>query len=234
MKIKNSFFVKKLIYFLKKPADEPQATTTTTKVEKKSVGTNTKWRKSSKQPQPQSMSPLTPDEHLLGGGVVAFRCPPSILADQITTACANTTTTTTTTTDQSPQKAATNSTTLINTNNNTTMHASSWIRENAGAQSAAGVSLKQRQKISLTRERKAARTLGIIMGAFTVCWLPFFILYLLQSFHLFLDTPKLFEFFTWLGYVNSALNPIIYTIFNLDFRKSFERILFKCILCKRR
>lgn len=30
---------------------------------------------------------------------------------------------------------------------------------------------------------------------------------------------------TWLGYVNSALNPIIYTIFNQDFRKSFKRIL---------
>lgn len=108
---------------------------------------------------------------------------------------------------------------------------STWTRANAAN---SGIALKQRQKISLTRERRAARTLGIIMGAFTVCWLPFFLVYLLQSFDFFLDSHGLFEFLTWLGYVNSALNPIIYTVFNLDFRKSFERILFECILCKRR
>jgi hypothetical protein len=96
------------------------------------------------------------------------------------------------------------------------------------------MTLKERQKISLTRERRAARTMGIIMGAFTVCWMPFFVLYLLQSFHLFLESPRLFEFVTWLGYVNSALNPIIYTIFNLDFRKSFERLLSKCFSCRPR
>ena len=27
---------------------------------------------------------------------------------------------------------------------------------------------------------------------------------------------------TWLGYVNSVLNPIIYTIFNTEFRKAFK------------
>ncbi|CAF0730002.1 unnamed protein product [Brachionus calyciflorus] len=110
-------------------------------------------------------------------------------------------------------------------NNSTT-----WTRNAINS----GTTLKQRQKISLTRERRAARTLGIIMGAFTICWFPFFIVYLLQSFDYFTNGYGLFEFLTWLGYVNSALNPIIYTIFNIDFRKSFERILFKCILCKRR
>lgn len=97
-----------------------------------------------------------------------------------------------------------------------------------------GLALKQRQKISLTRERKAARTLGIIMGAFIACWMPFFSVYLLQAFNYLVDWPNLFEFLTWLSYVNSALNPVIYTVFNNDYRKSFERILFKCVLCKRR
>ena len=105
-----------------------------------------------------------------------------------------------------------------------------WTRDN----NTTGLALKQRQKISLTRERKAARTLGIIMGAFIACWLPFFVVYILQSFDYLLNSPGLFEFLTWLGYVNSALNPIIYTVFNLDFRKSFKRILFHCILFKRR
>jgi hypothetical protein len=30
---------------------------------------------------------------------------------------------------------------------------------------------------------------------------------------------------TWLGYANSALNPLIYTVFNREYRKAFRRIL---------
>lgn len=103
-----------------------------------------------------------------------------------------------------------------------------WNR-NAAVNS--GLTLKQRQKISLTRERRAARTLGIIMGSFTFCWCPFFVVYLLQSFD-FKVSDTLNTILTWLGYVNSALNPVIYTVFNLDFRKSFKRLLFGCILFK--
>ena len=97
-----------------------------------------------------------------------------------------------------------------------------------------GKMLREQQKSSQNRERRTARTLGFIMGSFIFCWLPFFILYLLQSFDYFSESEGLFIFLTWLGYVNSALNPIIYTVFNIDFRKSFKRILFECILFKSR
>ena len=36
---------------------------------------------------------------------------------------------------------------------------------------------------------------------------------------------QLTNLITWLGYVNSTLNPIIYTIFNMDFRVAFKRII---------
>ncbi|XP_076367319.1 putative G-protein coupled receptor No18 [Tachypleus tridentatus] len=86
--------------------------------------------------------------------------------------------------------------------------------------------LEQRQKISLSKERRAARVLGIVMGVFVFCWLPFFLMYVILPFcttcHI---SQRVVNFITWLGYVNSALNPVIYTIFNPDFRKAFQRLL---------
>uniref|UniRef100_A0A182Q776 G-protein coupled receptors family 1 profile domain-containing protein n=1 Tax=Anopheles farauti TaxID=69004 RepID=A0A182Q776_9DIPT len=86
--------------------------------------------------------------------------------------------------------------------------------------------IEEKQKISLSKERRAARTLGIIMGVFVVCWLPFFLMYVILPFcSTCCPTSKLTNFITWLGYINSALNPIIYTIFNLDYRRAFKRLL---------
>uniref|UniRef100_A0A182ITJ5 G-protein coupled receptors family 1 profile domain-containing protein n=1 Tax=Anopheles atroparvus TaxID=41427 RepID=A0A182ITJ5_ANOAO len=86
--------------------------------------------------------------------------------------------------------------------------------------------IEEKQKISLSKERRAARTLGIIMGVFVVCWLPFFLMYVILPFcPTCCPTNKLINFITWLGYINSALNPIIYTIFNLDYRRAFKRLL---------
>ncbi|XP_026880540.2 5-hydroxytryptamine receptor 1B [Electrophorus electricus] len=91
-------------------------------------------------------------------------------------------------------------------------------------------SLLEKKRISAARERKATKTLGIILGAYIVCWLPFFIYTLLVP--LCPSCPlyaELFDFFTWLGYLNSLINPIIYTMSNDDFKKSFHKLLnFRC------
>lgn len=83
-------------------------------------------------------------------------------------------------------------------------------------------------RFQLAKERKASTTLGIIMSAFTVCWLPFFILALIRP--LFgVENHTLSSIFVWLGYINSLLNPIIYATLNRDFRKPFQEILyFRC------
>lgn len=86
--------------------------------------------------------------------------------------------------------------------------------------------IEEKQRISLSKERRAARTLGIIMGVFVVCWLPFFLMYVIKPFcPSCCFTNRMINFITWLGYINSALNPIIYTIFNLDFRRAFKKLL---------
>lgn len=77
------------------------------------------------------------------------------------------------------------------------------------------------------RERKAAKTLAVVTGAFIVCWLPFFIMALIASSCENCNISKNVMTFTlWLGYLNSTLNPIIYTIFSPEFRAAFKKILF--------
>lgn len=77
-------------------------------------------------------------------------------------------------------------------------------------------------------ETKAAKTLAIIVGLFILCWLPFFTMYLIRAFCDNCIKPLLFSILFWLGYCNSAVNPMIYALFSKDFRFAFKRIICKC------
>ncbi|XP_072851392.2 5-hydroxytryptamine receptor 7 isoform X2 [Pogona vitticeps] len=88
----------------------------------------------------------------------------------------------------------------------------------------------ERKNISIfKREQKAATTLGIIVGAFTVCWLPFFILSTARPFICGTSCsciPLWVErTFLWLGYANSLINPFIYAFFNRDLRTTYRNLL---------
>lgn len=89
-----------------------------------------------------------------------------------------------------------------------------------------------KRKVALARERKTVKTLGIIMGTFIFCWLPFFIVALVLPFCESCHMPHLlFDVINWLGYSNSLLNPIIYAYFNKDFQSAFKKII-KCKFCR--
>jgi dopamine D1-like receptor len=74
-------------------------------------------------------------------------------------------------------------------------------------------------------DHKAAITLGVIMGVFLFCWVPFFTINIIGAFCPSCIPPIVFSIFTWLGYLNSTMNPVIYSIFNTEFRDAFKRVL---------
>ncbi|CAF3203024.1 unnamed protein product [Rotaria socialis] len=93
---------------------------------------------------------------------------------------------------------------------------------------------KRKAYSRMKKERKATQTLIIVLICFLVCWLPFFVLNnivntfvkLSKKSSSFLVNDFILSLCVWLGYINSFLNPIIYTIFNMEFRKAFAKILF--------
>lgn len=86
----------------------------------------------------------------------------------------------------------------------------------------------------MKREHKAAKTLGIIMGAFIACWLPFFLGYVIMTV---CDTCRentpviVVDILFWIGYFNSAMNPIIYAYFNREFREAFKETIQNVFCC---
>lgn len=76
------------------------------------------------------------------------------------------------------------------------------------------------------REMRATIRMAIIIAFFCGFWLGFFVVYLVRGCCPDCEIPRALDaFFFWLGYSNSSVNPILYTIFNDEFRSAFQKIL---------
>lgn len=80
--------------------------------------------------------------------------------------------------------------------------------------------------LQVRTEQKATKVLGLVFFVFVICWSPFFTMNVIMAFVPNLPVPNyLANTFLWLGYLSSTMNPVIYTIFNRNFRRAFRKIL---------
>jgi len=77
--------------------------------------------------------------------------------------------------------------------------------------------------------------LGILFVVFVACYLPFFAVYVIKGTcgepcRPYLP-PRVLIALEWVAYSGSMLNPIIYHVFNPDFRRAFDTLL-RCGCCR--
>ncbi|XP_041322962.1 5-hydroxytryptamine receptor 2A isoform X2 [Pyrgilauda ruficollis] len=82
---------------------------------------------------------------------------------------------------------------------------------------------------SISNEQKASKVLGIVFFLFVVMWCPFFITNVMAV--ICKESCKeeviggLLNIFVWIGYLSSAVNPLVYTLFNKTYRSAFSRYI---------
>ena len=91
------------------------------------------------------------------------------------------------------------------------------------------VSYRAKWTGSVLIEIKLARTLSIVIGAFILCWGPFFIINVVTYYcRVSCDYDIAIQLIKWLQYASACINPVIYTIRNREFRFTFHKLIFRC------
>ncbi|XP_026728774.1 octopamine receptor-like isoform X2 [Trichoplusia ni] len=76
----------------------------------------------------------------------------------------------------------------------------------------------------ISRQRRATRTIVRLMGLFLLCWSPFFTILPIDSL---CDCVQdsIWQWCTWLGFTNSALNPLVYAAASPSVRRALHASL---------
>uniref|UniRef100_A0A6J0UV15 Histamine H3 receptor n=1 Tax=Pogona vitticeps TaxID=103695 RepID=A0A6J0UV15_9SAUR len=83
------------------------------------------------------------------------------------------------------------------------------------------------QRFRLSRDKKVAKSLAVIVGIFGLCWAPYTLLMIIRAAcHGHCIPEYWYETSFWLLWVNSAINPILYPLCHYSFRRAFVKLLF--------
>jgi len=93
--------------------------------------------------------------------------------------------------------------------------------------------VQREHNATFRRELRVTKMLGLVVGAFVLCWGPFFSIVVLYAVcsscpddHGWANISK------WLHYANSTLNPLVYMLFTRTFRSAFRRLIVRGLCCK--
>ncbi|XP_060082592.1 histamine H3 receptor-like [Ylistrum balloti] len=78
---------------------------------------------------------------------------------------------------------------------------------------------------SLQQDRKAARSLFILVLTFGICWMPFEVTALVSTICGGCVDPVVFEVTFWLLWINSTINPVLYPLLHPRYRRAFLNLL---------
>ncbi|XP_022794953.1 octopamine receptor 1-like [Stylophora pistillata] len=107
------------------------------------------------------------------------------------------------------------------------------VRQICAANSEIQHGIQREHNMTFRHELRITKMLGIVIGAFVLCWGPFFSIVLLYAVchqncpndHGWVAISK------WLHYANSTFNPLIYMLFTTTFRNAFRRLLVRGLCC---
>ncbi|KPP76223.1 hypothetical protein Z043_104453 [Scleropages formosus] len=88
------------------------------------------------------------------------------------------------------------------------------------------VSAETRLNLRLSRDKKIAKSLAVIVCVFGVCWAPYTLLMIIRAACSGRCVERhWYEVTFWLLWLNSAINPFLYPLCHSSFRRAFAKIL---------
>uniref|UniRef100_A0A8C9TNK6 Histamine H3 receptor n=1 Tax=Scleropages formosus TaxID=113540 RepID=A0A8C9TNK6_SCLFO len=78
----------------------------------------------------------------------------------------------------------------------------------------------------LSRDKKVAKSLAVIVCVFGLCWAPYTLLMIIRAAcHGRCIQHYLYETSFWLLWINSSINPVLYPLCHTNFRRAFNKLL---------
>ncbi|XP_075444628.1 histamine H3 receptor-like [Ascaphus truei] len=87
--------------------------------------------------------------------------------------------------------------------------------------------------IKLSRDKKVAKSLAILVSIFGICWAPFSLFAIIRAAcHNDCTNSFWYKATPWLLWINSTINPILYPLCHESFRKAFIKIFLQICMKK--